>query len=314
MNDQKGVFMPMSGSNQKTLLSLFLVSVLWGCNYPVSAYLLQGFSPVFLSTVRICFTSLFLIIVAFSVKGMKRPTNTEWKYLLGVGIFGTLLNQTFYFTGLKHTTPANASLILALSPIATILLERIIFKVKLTLKKASGALISLIGVFSIIGVGKGSIGISWGDFNILIAMLCLCISLLFIRGLSKTMNSFVITIYATVLGSVFMIPAAGVERIVSGSVVSHSIFMWILLIAAGILAQGVAGFWWNKGVAKAGAGTASMFMNIQPFVAIIASHFILGNPILISQIIGGILVLSGVYIANLPSVKPLIKRGTNKMA
>ncbi|MGG3470539.1 DMT family transporter [Neobacillus pocheonensis] len=304
----------MSGSNQKTLLSLFLVSVLWGCNYPVSAYLLQGFSPVFLSTVRICSTSIFLIILAFVFKGMKRPTRQEWKYLIGVGVFGTLPNQTFYFTGLKHTTPANASLILALSPIATILLERFIFKIKLTLKKASGALISLLGVFSIIGVGKGSLGISWGDFNIVIAMLCLCISLLFIRGLSKTMNSLVITIYATVLGSVLMIPAAGVEGMVSGSVISHSIFMWLLLICAGILAQGVAGFWWNKGVAKAGAGTASMFMNIQPFVAIIASHFILGNPILVSQIIGGILVLSGVYIANLPSAKPILRTETKYLA
>ncbi|WP_307408514.1 DMT family transporter [Neobacillus ginsengisoli] len=304
----------MSGSNTKALISLFLVSVLWGCNYPVSSYLLQGFSPVFLSTVRICFTSLFLIIVAVVHKGMKRPTTSEWKYLVGVGIFGTLLNQTFYFTGLHHTTPANASLIIAMSPIATILLERIIFKVKFTMKKASGAIISFIGVFSIIGVANGSFGISWGDFNILIAMLCLSISLLFIRGLAKTMPSFVITIYATVLGSVLMIPAAGVERIVSGTVVSHSLFMWILLICAGVLAQGVAGFWWNGGVAKVGAGTASMFMNIQPFVAILASHFILGNHIMLTQIIGGMLVLLGVFIANMPTVKPIMSTGANKSA
>lgn len=243
---------------------------------------------------------------------MKRPTTSEWKYLVGVGIFGTLLNQTFYFTGLRHTSPANASLIIAMAPIATILLERIFFKVKLTVKIASGALISLLGVFSIIGVANGSFGISFGDFNILIAMLCLSISLLFIRGLAKTMDSFVITIYATVLGSVLMMPAAGVESLVSGSVVSHSPLMWILLISAGILAQGVAGFWWNGGVAKVGAGTASMFMNIQPFVAILASHFILGNQIMLTQIIGGVLVLLGVFIANMPVVKPMIAVETKK--
>jgi drug/metabolite transporter (DMT)-like permease len=302
----------MSVGHNKAFISLFLVSILWGCNYPVSAYLLQEFSPVFLSTVRICFTSLFLIIVAIIHEGMKRPTKSEWKYLIGVGIFGTLLNQIFYFTGLQHTTPANASLIIAMTPIATILLERIIFKVKFTIKIATGALISLFGVFSIIGVANGSFGISWGDFNILIAMLCLSISLLFIRGLAKTMPSFVITIYATVLGSVIMIPAAGVENVVSGSVVSHSLFMWILLICAGIFAQGLAGFWWNSGVAKVGAGKASMFMNIQPFVAILASHFILGNRIMLTQIIGGILVLLGVFIANMPIVKPMIAVEINK--
>jgi drug/metabolite transporter (DMT)-like permease len=298
--------------NNKAFLSLFLVSVLWGCNYPISAYLLQGFSPIFLSTVRICFTSLFLLIVAMVHKGIRRPTSSEWKLLLGAGIFGTLINQTFYFTGLNHTTPANASLIIALAPIATIFLERIILKVKFTMKKSTGALISLMGVFSIIGVAGGSIGISWGDLNIVVAMLCLSISLLFIRALSKTMNTYIITIYATVLGSVLMIPAAGVEGIVSGTVISHSVIMWFLLISAGILAQGIAGFWWNKGVSEVGAGTASMFMNIQPFVAILASHFILGDPILVSQILGGILVLLGVFIANMPSGKPGLVMGPNK--
>jgi drug/metabolite transporter (DMT)-like permease len=293
----------MPARNTKALISLFWVSILWGCNYPVSAYLLEGFSPVFLSTVRICFTSLFLIFVAVIHKGIRKPTFTEWKYLLGAGIFGTLFNQTFYFIGLKHTTPSNASLIIAMAPRATILLERIIFKIKLTVKKAIGALISLFGVFSIIGVANGTFEISWGDINIVIAMLCLAISLIFIRSLSKTMNSYIITIYATVLGSVLMVPAAGVEGAVSGMVISHSLYFWILLCCAGVLAQGVAGFWWNKGVAEVGAGTASMFMNIQPFVAILASHFVLGERILMTQIIGGIFVLLGVFIANMDAGK-----------
>lgn len=296
----------MTGRHNKALISLFLVSVLWGFNYPVSSYLLEGFSPVFLSTVRICFTSLFLISVAMIHRGMRKPTLSEWKLLIGAGIFGTLINQTFYFTGLHHTTPANASLIIAMTPIATILLERIFYKVKLTFKKSLGAAISLVGVFSIIGIANGSFGVSFGDLNIVVAMLCLSISLLYIRRLAKTMNSYIITIYATILGSVLMIPAAGVENMISGTVVSHSLIMWLLLIAAGILAQGIAGFWWNKGVAEVGAGTASMFMNIQPFAAILASHFILGDPILLNQIIGGVLVLLGVFIANMSSKQAIV--------
>lgn len=296
----------MSGRQNKALISLFLVSVLWGLNYPVSAYLLEGFSPVFLSTVRISFTSLFLIGVALVHKGLRKPTKSEWKLLIGAGIFGTLINQTFYFTGLHHTTPANASLIIALAPIATILLERIFYKEKLTIKKGTGAVISLIGVFSIIGIAGGSFGVSFGDLNILVAMLCLSTSLLYIRKLSKTMNSYIITIYATVFGSVLMIPAAGVENVVAGTMVSDSLVMWLLLAGAGILAQGISGFWWNKGVAEVGAGTASMFMNIQPFAAIIASHFMLGDPILLNQIIGGILVLTGVFIANMPATKRVV--------
>lgn len=296
----------MSASHYKALISLTIVSVLWGLNYPASAYLLQGFSPVVLSTIRICSTSLFLITVAFIHKGVRKPTLAEWKLLIGAGIFGTLINQTFYFTGLHHTTPSNASLIIAMAPIATIFLERVVYKEKLTMKKTSGAIISLIGVFSIIGVANGSFGVSIGDLNIVVSMLCLSISLLYIRALTKTLSSYIITIYATTLGSVLMIPAAGVEAVVAGSRFGDTYLMWALIISAGIIAQGIGGFWWNKGVAEVGAGTASMFMNIQPFVAILASHFFLGDPILLNQIIGGILVLLGVFIANMPSTKPVI--------
>jgi drug/metabolite transporter (DMT)-like permease len=298
----------------KALIGLFFVSILWGCNYSVSAYLLQGFSPVFLSTVRISFTSLFLIMIAIINRGMRLPTLSEWKYLAGVGIFGTLVNQIFYFTGLHHSTPANASLILAISPIATILLERIFFKVKLTLNKSIGALISLVGVFSIIGVANGAVGITIGDLYIVVAMLGLSISLLFIRGLANTMNSYTVTIYATVLGSLLMIPALGVEKVEGHTMISHSFFMWLLLAAAGIIAQGIAGFWWNKGVAQTGAGTASMFMNLQPFVAIIVSHFVFGDKILLNQIVGGIMVLVGVFIANKKSTRSIQLPGEVKSA
>src|SRR5690606_1924258 len=287
----------------KAFIPLTFISILWGINYPISAFLLQSFSPVFLSTIRISCTSIILILIAISQKGIRRPTVTEWKLLLGAGIFGTLINQIFFFTGLQHTTSANASLIIALAPITTIFLERIVFKEKLTYKKIIGAMISLVGVFSIIGITSRSLEISWGDLNILIAMFSLSISILFIRALSKNMNSFFITVFATVLGSLFMIPAAGVEAIISETVISYSILLWLLLISSAIITQGMAGFLWNKSVGEVGAGTASMFMNIPPFVAILAAYFILGDPILARQIVGGLLVLFGVYIANKPSGK-----------
>lgn len=306
----------MTVGHSRALICLFLVSVLWGFTYPVSAILLKGFSPVFLSSARICFTALFLISVAVIHKGIRMPTKSEWGLLVGAGIFGTLVNNIFYFTGLYHTTPANASLIIALAPIATILLERIIYKEKLTVKKSTGAVISLVGVFSIIGIANGSFGVSIGDLNILVSMLSLSIGLLFIRKLSKTMNSYTITIFATILGSMLLMPAAGVEGLVTGIMISDSIFMWLLLIASGVVAIGIGGFLWNKGVVEVGAGTASMFMNIQPFTAIVASHLMLGDPILINQIIGGILVLLGVFIANMPSAKRevVVKPGESTLA
>ncbi|WP_027417194.1 DMT family transporter [Aneurinibacillus terranovensis] len=288
---------------KSALLGLFGVSLLWGCNYVVSAFLLRAFSPIFLSFARISMTSLFLFFVALKVGGLRRPTKHEWFLLAGTGIFGTLFNQIFYFTGLHQSTASNAALIIAMSPVATTILERIFLKVPLTLTKVIGALFGLGGVIVIVGFQGESLGVTSGDLYLLFAMLALSISLLFIRGLTHSMSSYAVTIFSTILGSILMAPAAAGEAIFGHIEMSHSLLFWMLMCTAGIIAQGMAGFWWNRGVSVVGAGTASMFMNIPPFIALIVGHWVLGDAIRTAQVIGGFLVLSGVFIANQSSFR-----------
>lgn len=268
----------------------------------MSAYLLRGFSPVFLSFARITLTSLFLLLVAWRNRGLRLPTRREWMLLAGAGIFGTLFNQVFYFTGLHESTAANAALIIALAPVATAVLARIFLKERFTPYKVTGALLGLAGVIIIVGFGGGKLGITSGDIFLLLAMLTLSISLLFVRKLTASLSSYAITIYSTVLGSLLMTPAAIGEGLLGKTVISHGPLMWGLMALAAVVAQGIAGFWWNRGVATVGAGTASMFMNVPPFIALLVGHWVLGDPIYIQQILGGLLVLAGVFIANFEAI------------
>lgn len=301
-------------TDSSVMLSLFGVSLLWGCNYVASAYLLHHFSPVLLSTIRIGFTSLFLIGVAIKGRRITMPSRKEWGLLVAAGISGTLFNQVFYFTGLHHSTAGNAALIISLSPIVTTILSRIFLNELLNGFKVIGALMGLAGVVIIVLFGGKGLGMSVGDWYLLLAMLTLSISLLFIRKLADTMSPYAITIFATLIGTVMMVPAAFVEGAEGNAMVSGNTWDWVLLIAAGIIAQGLAGFWWNKGIAVAGAGTAAMFMNIPPFIALILAHFVLGDAINTSQILGGILVLSGVAVANRKSKKLVIKGARSSAA
>jgi drug/metabolite transporter (DMT)-like permease len=191
-------------SERLVMLKLLCVSLLWGCNYVASAYLLRDFSPIFLSFSRLLVTSLFLISVALIKGNLKRPTTQQWILLCFAGVFGTLLNQLFYFKGLMHSTAGNAALIIALSPIATTFLARIFLKENITWFKLIGATIALSGVGFIVLYGGKTFGISKGDVFILLAMLTLSISLLFIRKITVSLSSFEVTIYATVIGTIFM--------------------------------------------------------------------------------------------------------------
>ncbi|NBD23273.1 DMT family transporter [Paenibacillus glycinis] len=291
--------------DRAVLSKLWGVSLLWGGNYVASAYLLRDFSPILLSFTRLVVMSLFLIAVALVNRSMRRPTGREWLLLVFAGISGTLVNQLFYFTGLQHSTAGNASLIVALSPIATTLLARIFLKEVITGLKLSGSVLALIGVVTIVLYGGKSIGISIGDVNLLIAMLGMSVSLLFIRKLTLHMSSYEVTIYSTVIGTIMMSPAVGYESLAGHSQWSHQPSSWLLLVGVAVIGQGLAGFWWNRGIAVVGPSVSAMFMNIPPFVAIVVSHFVLGDPIRAAQIGGGVLVLAGVALANM---KPRTQR------
>ncbi|WP_309118201.1 DMT family transporter [Paenibacillus sp.] len=286
-------------SNRTVFLKLFGVSLLWGCNYVASAFLLRDFSPIFLSYSRLVLTSLFLLSIAMLHRKMRRPTKGEWLVLLFAGLFGTLFNQFFYFIGLQSSTAGNASLIIALSPIATTLLARLFLGEAVTPKKLTGTGLALTGVVFIVLLGEsGAFGVSTGDLLLLLAMLALSVSLLFIRKLSLTMPSYDITILATVIGTLLMTPAAVWEASQGHLHVSLHASMWIVLTLVAVFGQGLAGFWWNQGISVVGASASSMFMNIPPFVAIVVAYFVLGDAIRASQIVGGLLILTGVFIAS----------------
>ncbi|WP_426452521.1 DMT family transporter [Paenibacillus sp. S-38] len=285
--------------DRTVLLKLWGVSLLWGGNYVASAYMLRDFSPIFLSFARLVVMSCFLISVALIHQSMRRPTRREWGLLLMAGITGTLINQLFYFTGLQESTAGNAALIIALSPIATTLLSRVFLKEAITGQKLAGTVVALIGVVCIVLYGGKQLGISHGDVYLLAAMLGMSVSLLFIRKLTTAMSSYEVTIYSTVIGTLLMSPAVAVEALSGDLHISHQVFTWVLLVCVAVIGQGLAGFWWNQGIASAGASMSAMFMNIPPFIAIIVSHFVLGDPILLAQLGGGVLILAGVAITNM---------------
>ncbi|WP_409345298.1 DMT family transporter [Paenibacillus sp. MBLB4367] len=285
-------------SNRGVLLRLLGVSLLWGCNYVASAYLLRDFSPIFLSYSRLVLTSVFLVTVALISQKIRRPTKQEWIILLFAGLFGTLFNQFFYFIGLQHSTAGNAALIIALSPVATTFLARLFLGETITAHKLVGAGLALVGVVLIVLFGGKSLGISQGDILLLMAMLALSVSLQFIRKLTVTMPSYDITIMATVIGTVLMTPAAVWEASQGHMHMSPHIATWLILACVAVFGQGLAGFWWNRGISEIGASTSSMFMNIPPFVAIIVAYFVLGDAIQMSQLAGGVLILIGVTVSN----------------
>jgi drug/metabolite transporter (DMT)-like permease len=282
---------------KSAIAGLLGVSLCWGLSYIMSAYLINFFSPSFLSFIRMAITWLIVLLLLYRVGKLRWPTPREWLLLTASSVFGTLIQQPLYFTGLKMSTAANASLIYAVAPLVAIFMERLLYKVALTAGKLVGGLLGVAGVTIIISFGGGEFSLSVGDLYLVLAMLGMTISMMFTPLVVKTMSLTAINIISGGLGVILMSPMVAVESYKGSLITTGSGYIWLLLLLLAFITA-TSGIWWTRGIAVTGPGTASMFMNIPPFISLIAGHFILGDHIYGTQLIGGALILIGVFISN----------------
>ena len=76
----------------------------------------------------------------------------------------------------------------------------------------------------------------------------------------------------------------------------------MLLIGSALLIQGLCAIIWNNQIRKVGAAKASVFLNLQPFVAMVLGYLILGNPVTFTQVGGSILIVGGVILSTLQNM------------
>lgn len=279
----------------KSYLLLTVCIFFWGSNFVFGAILVKQFSPMLLSAIRLSFTSLFLIGYVLLSRSSFRLHLSDWKLIIPLGLIGTLANQTAFFTGMKTVDGTTASLIMSLAPITTVILAWLFLKEPLTKRVAVGAVLAVLGVYCVVGVGK-PFRITPGMWLIFIAMLTFAASIIMMRKLTERINPFSATMYSTVIGCAMQIIAATFVEPVSA--ISHApLWAWFLAIATALLMQGVCGLLWNREIKEIGASQAAIFLNLQPFVAMLVGFVLLGTPVTWPQIGGSVLIIFGVMVA-----------------
>jgi drug/metabolite transporter (DMT)-like permease len=253
---------------------------------------------------RLAITSIFFVCFAWSTGRLVKPTKRDWKYLVPIALL-TLINQSSFYIGLQYADPTTSSLIISISPIAVSLLAAVFLKERLTVRMSIGSVVALTGVFFVVGSG-GSLSISAGETFMVLAMLSFAISMILTRKLTELRDPFFATSYGTVLGAGLLLPIALVRDSVSE--MSTELWAWALLIVCALMMQVVCGLVWNREMQKVGAAKASIFLNLQPFVAMSLGFLILGKVVTGTQIIGAILIVGGVLVATTQAARSVRSR------
>lgn len=286
----------MKHRNIYLLLSLGMI--LWGFNVVILKLLVSDLPSVTVNAYRVFTVGLVVAIYTWYKEGFNHLKRKEWFYLFIAGFLGIFGHHLFISLGLKLTSAANGSLILALNPLTTSILAFIFLKENITTWRIFGIILGFIGVFFIIinDLGSSLSEMTLGNFYVFIALLSQSISFLFIRKLSSKVSINQITAFTIVIGGILLVTAGYQMESIS---IFHMIKLFdvrhaILFFVSAIFATAIGGLIWNKGISILGPGKTAIFINMIPIYGLIGSALFLREKIELVHILGLFFIIIGV--------------------
>lgn len=198
-------------------------------------------------------------------------------------------NWILLFEAYKYTTVSVATLSYYFAPVIVTAVCPFLFKEKMTAKQIICFVVSTIGLVLVINAG----GLSGGNdyigilFGLGAAVLYATVILLnkFIKGVDGIQRTFLQFIAAIIVLVPYVSFTSGVT--LGGMNASG----WICLIAVGVVHSAFAYCLYFSAIKEVSGQTAAILSYADPLVAVIISVTLLGEPLTIPQLIGGILIL-----------------------
>lgn len=284
----------MENKKDIALLGIIITTIVWGISFLSIKVAVEVIPPMMLSLLRFIMASLILFIVLKMKKLSLRIDRSDIFRLILSGVFGVTLYFYFENNGIKLTTASTASIIIAILPVITVLVDAVAFGYKLNPMKIIGVILSVFGVYFVVNANVNEMG---GSFKGYLFMFGAAISWVFYSFLTKPLtnkySNLTITFYQMIFGLITTAPFAFIEKTNWESVTSPVIINVLFL---GIICSALANFLYVYSMENLGVSLTSMFMNVLPVITVIASYIAFGERIGLKQIVGSTIVIISVYL------------------
>ena len=275
-----------------------ITSAIWGTTFISSKLLLQeGLSPAAIMILR--FVLAYVLMLPF-VKGKWFCKSLKDELLMVLlGISGGSLYFLLENTALVYTQASNVAIIIAATPLLTMLTVNLLDRGKGASKRLYGySLMSLAGVALVILNGNFVLKLNpIGDLLTFGAVVTWVIYSIIIAKVQERYSSWMITRKIFFYGVVTLLPYFLIEPWdVTWEMMSRPM-VWGNIAYLGVLASLGCYMTWNIVIKRLGAVDATNYLYINPIVAMITANLLLGERITPLAIAGTALILVGVYLA-----------------
>lgn len=292
-----------AGAQPRTLglpltdLTMLLVVLIWGVNFTTVKIALAEIPPLALASIRFSSAAVLLWIILRLREGPQSiPRDVLWK-LTWVGIVGNTLYQIGFTYGLKLTTAANASLLIATTPALVAGFGAILGIERVRKVAVVGIVLAIFGVALVIGADGLHLSSDeiLGDVVLFGCAIAWTIYTLGVRTISGSLSPLAITTWTMITGVPGLL-LLGTPDILRVDWPSISLGAWAALVYATVLGIVVGYVLWNNSVRVAGSTRTAIYGCAIPLVATLVAWPALGETPTWLQGVGAIFIISGVLL------------------
>lgn len=280
-------------------LAIVITMAAWGTSFISTKIAVQEIPPFTLAFIRFFITSILLLMIIRKAEPQTTMTTRNAAKIAVAGFIGICVYFCFENIGIQLTTATNASLIISITPLLSIALNMIVFKARLSLLEWSGVIVGIIGAYLTV-TANGSIDFSSDNFRGNVYMIGAIIAWAVYTILSKQLQSLYSGLYMvtwqTVFATVSLIPFALWEYR-EWQTFSLTAFAHILYLAT--ICSGVGYFLYTYALKKLDVVLTTLYLNLIPVIGVISGYLVLDETILPIQLVGGVVIIVAICIANI---------------
>jgi drug/metabolite transporter (DMT)-like permease len=285
----------------------FLV-VVWSGNYIVGKIGLRELPPLALASFRLVLAGVVLLPVYFASMRAGRgsacvgPGSSlrDLRTFAYLGFFGVFINQGGFTLGLSYTSVSHSSLVIGFVPILILLLSWTQGLERLTTRKLLGVALAFAGA-GVVGAEHGwsfRTSTMRGDLLTLCGGIGLALYTVLGKRVADAYSALRVNVFSNFAGALLALPIAFWQgAALTRQDAWHQIGWqgWGAVVYMGMLSSAVCYvlyFWMLRYMSPARLGSVSY---LQPVGATLLAVMLLGEPLTAHVVIGGMLIVAGVY-------------------
>tara|TARA_R110002050_G_scaffold96981_2_gene201722 strand:+ start:2470 stop:3378 length:909 start_codon:yes stop_codon:yes gene_type:complete len=277
---------------------LIILSMIWGSSFILIKKSLLGFTPMQVGGLRILFASLLLFLLGFN--SLKTLRKADWKWVIIAGLCSSFFPPFFFALAQTEISSGITSILNSVSPLFTTLVGIALFGLALKGRQILGVFIGLLGTVVLIAEGmENNINQNyWYSFFIIFSALGYAFNINIIKkhlshlsSLAVTTASFGVAFFPALI---LLVYSGFFSHFVNNTGMQHAV--WYLLALA-LLGTALANILFNKLINLSSPVFAASVTYLIPLVAVLWG-FLDGERISIVQLLGGLIILFGVWLVN----------------